>query len=158
MPVPFLQDIFVIFALAIAVVFLCQLLRVPPIVGFLATGTLAGPSGLGLIGDLHQVETMAEVGVILLLFTIGLEFSLSDLLKIRRLVLLGGTLQVALTTAVTWACAALFGRPLGEAIFLGFLVSLSSTAIVLKALQQSSEISAPHGRAILGGHELRHRP
>lgn len=150
MEVPFLQDIFIIFALAIAVVFVCQLLRIPPIVGFLVTGALAGPYGLKLVGAVHEVEVLAEIGVILLLFTIGIEFSLKDLLKIRRLVLVGGTLQVLLTIAVTWLLATVFGQPPVRAVFLGFLVALSSTAIVLKLLQERSEISAPQGRAVLG--------
>ena len=75
MEIPLLQDIFVIFGLAVAVVFLCQLLRVPPIVGFLVTGVLAGPYGFGLVHAVHDVEVLAEIGVILLLFAIGITTS-----------------------------------------------------------------------------------
>ena len=122
----------------------------PVIVGFLVTGVLAGPSGLGLIQAMDEVEVLAEIGVILLLFTIGIEFSLGSLLQIRTLVLVGGSLQVALTTGLTFVLAAALGLPLRQALFLGFLVSLSSTAIVLRVLQERSELDAPQGRAVLG--------
>lgn len=93
----FLQDIGVIFLLSIGVILLCFRLRIPPIIGFLVTGMLAGPSGLKLVDDLHVVEMMAEIGIVLLLFTIGIEFSVKELWKIRRPVLLGGASQGLLT-------------------------------------------------------------
>jgi len=97
MGIPLLNDIVIIFGLAIAVLFLCHRLHVPTIVGYLMTGILAGPHGLGLIDGVHEVEILAEIGVVLLLFTIGIEFSLRSLLQIKRLVLIGGPLQVLLT-------------------------------------------------------------
>lgn len=150
MSIPFLNDIIIIFSLAIVVIFLCQKLRIPNVVGFLLTGVLAGPHGLGLISDVQSVEAMAELGIILLLFTIGIEFSLSQLMQIRRSVLLGGSLQVILTiTAVTLIMFKMGYAP-GPSLFIGFLLSLSSTAIVLKVLQDRSEIDTPHGRNVLG--------
>ena len=145
-----LKDIFVIFGLAIAVVLACHMVRVPTIVGFLVTGVLAGPSGLGLVGAVHDVEVLAEIGVILLLFAIGIEFSLGSLLEIKKYVLVGGALQVLLTTGTTWLLAVVFGQSVESGLFIGFLLSLSSTAIVLKLLQERAEISAPHGRVVLG--------
>ena len=149
MEIPLFNDIVIIFVLAIVVLFICHRLHVPAIIGFLLTGILAGPHGLQLVGRVHEVETLAEIGVVLLLFTIGLEFSLKELLRIKRAVFLGGMLQVVLTIGMTFLIARLFGQPLGRSIFFGFLVSLSSTAIVLKLLQEKGEIDSPHGRSTL---------
>ena len=96
------------------------------------------------------IEVLAEIGVALLLFTIGLEFSLRRMLEMKRLVLLGGGLQVILTTLLVTGIAYLLGRPVNEAVFFGFLFALSSTAIVLKSYIDRAEIDAPHGRAGVG--------
>jgi CPA2 family monovalent cation:H+ antiporter-2 len=145
----FIRDIAGILGLSIAVILLFQRLRVPVVIGFLITGVIAGPHGLGLVGAVQEVEVLAEVGVILLLFTIGIEFSLKDLLALRKSVLLGGTLQVLLTILLTVSLLQLVRIPLGNAIFYGMLVSLSSTAIVLRLLQDRAEINTPHGRTSL---------
>ena len=150
MDLSLLKDLIVILGLAIVVIFVCQKLKIPGVVGLLITGVLAGPNGLGLIEAIHDVEFLAEIGIILLLFTIGIEFSLGQLLQIRKTILLGGTLQVLLTTLATLFLMQKLGRPLGESIFIGFLVSLSSTAIVLKLIQERSEVDSPHGRNVLG--------
>ncbi|MEW5773525.1 MAG: cation:proton antiporter [Thermodesulfobacteriota bacterium] len=141
-----LRDILVVFSLSIGVILACHAIRVPPVVGFLLTGVLAGPTGLGLVSGVAQVELMAEVGVILLLFTIGLEFSLAELTRLRRTVLTAGGLQVSLTIAAVWGLSLLAGLDQGQAVFLGFLAALSSTAIVLALYQERLEIEAPHGR------------
>ncbi|QSZ67595.1 potassium transporter KefB [Methanofollis aquaemaris] len=145
-----LNDIIVIFALSIAILFLCSRLKIPGIVGFLITGMVAGPHALGLIDDPQSVQNLAEIGVVLLLFTIGMEFSFQHLLRIRRAVLVGGTLQVVLTVLAVAAAGLFFGLAPGHAIFFGFLLSLSSTAIVLSLLQERSEVESPHGRTALG--------
>lgn len=147
---PLLTDIVITFALAIAVLFLCHRLRVPAVVGLLLTGVIVGPFGLGVVKEVHEVETLAEIGVVLLLFAIGIEFSLRRLLEIRKAALVGGPLQVVLTALVTTLIAVQLGQPRGAAIFTGFLVALSSTAIVLKLTQESGEIDSPHGRTRLG--------
>ena len=147
---PLLSDIVIIFGLSIMVLFVFNRLRIPAIVGFLLTGVLAGPYGLGLIKAIHEVEVLAEIGVVLLLFTIGMEFSLKALLRIRKSILLGGSLQVLLTILVTFVLASLqVGRTFGESLFIGFLVCLSSTAIVLKLLQEKAEMDSPHGQTSL---------
>ncbi|MBE0447056.1 MAG: cation:proton antiporter [Actinobacteria bacterium] len=150
MELSFLRDIIIIFGLSIAILFICHRLRVPAIVGFLLTGVLAGPHGLGLINAVQEVEDLAEVGIVLLLFTIGMEFSLKSLMQIKKSVLLGGSLQVLLTFLAGFAIASEIGQPFGQSIFIGFLVSLSSTAIVLKLIQERAEIDSPHGRTALG--------
>ncbi len=150
MEIPLLTDLLVIFGLAVAVVMVCHWLRIPALVGLLLTGVLAGPHGLGLISAVHEVEVMAEVGVVLLLFTIGIEFSVEKLLQIKVMVLVGGGLQVALTAAAGAVISVGFGRPFNQAMFFGFLLALSSTAIVLKIMQERAEIDSPHGRNVLG--------
>jgi len=150
MEITLLYDIVIIFALSVAVLFLCHRLKIPSIVGFVFTGLLAGPYGLGLIKSIHEVNTLAEIGIVLLLFTIGLEFSFKSLLRIKKTVLLGGTLQVLLTFLATFVIVRQFGLHIGQSIFTGFLVSLSSTAIVLKFFQERAEIDSPHGHTSLG--------
>ena len=144
-----LNYILIVLGLSAAILFVCSRLRVPTIVGFLLTGVLAGPHGLGLIGAPHEVEILAEVGVVLLLFTIGIEFSAENLLRIKRSALLGGSLQVLFTALATLVIVRHLGQGLMESIFMGFLVSLSSTAIVLRLLQDRAEVGTPHGRTSL---------
>ncbi|MEW6325094.1 MAG: monovalent cation:proton antiporter-2 (CPA2) family protein [Nitrospirota bacterium] len=147
----FIRDLVVIFGVSLAIVLLFHRLRMPSIAGFLIAGAVIGPYGLNLIDDLERVELLAEVGVVLLLFTIGLEFSLARLSRIRKFALSGGTLQVGLTIAVTALVAlALFGLTPQQSVFWGFLIALSSTAIVLKLLLERGELDAPHGRLTLG--------
>ena len=150
MPSTILTSIVIIFGLSICVLFACYRLRIPTIVGFLLTGILCGPSGLRLVQASKDVELLAQIGVVLLLFSIGIEFSLKQLLSIKKAVLIGGTLQVVLTVGAVSVIAIQFGRSLPEAVFLGFLLSLSSTAIVLKRLQEKAEVESPHGKISLG--------
>jgi CPA2 family monovalent cation:H+ antiporter-2 len=144
-----LSELLVIFAISIAIVFVFQKLRLPSIAGFLAAGALIGPYGLNLVSDLQQVNVMAEIGVVLLLFTIGIEFSLAHLTSARGLLLLSGLLQVGGVLLLVTIGGRLAGLPIGEAIFWGFLLSLSSTAIVLKALAERGESDSLHGRATI---------
>jgi len=150
MEIPLLKDIVIIFGISIVVIFICHRIRVSVIVGFLLTGILAGPHGLGLVKAVHEVEILAEVGIVLLLLTIGMEFSLKNLLQIKKSVLMGGSLQVLLTLLAGFVIAMQIGQPFGESIFIGFLISLSSTAIVLKLIQERAEVDSPHGRTTLG--------
>lgn len=145
-----LRDLIVILGAALAVVLVLSRLRLPTIAGFIVAGSLLGPSGLGWIRDPHEVETLAEIGVALLLFTIGLELSPAELRRLGRVLALGGGLQVTLTTVAVTALATLAGFPPDKGVFLGFLVALSSTAIVLKGLAERGEVDAPHGRLTLG--------
>lgn len=151
-----LKDVTIIFGIAVLVIFICQRLKVPPIIGYLLTGVLAGPNGFSLISGVHEVEVLAEIGVILLLFTIGIEFSLKNLVKIRNTLMIGGGIQVLITIAIFYVITRLdiFGAQDGnsvkESVFMGFLIALSSTAIVLKLLQERGEFISPHGKTILG--------
>ncbi|MBN1636220.1 MAG: cation:proton antiporter [Deltaproteobacteria bacterium] len=144
-----LTEIIIVLGLAVAVLFVFLRIRMPTILGFLLTGIIAGPGGLGLISAPQDVEMLAEFGVILLLFTIGIEFSLKNLLQIKRSVLLGGAIQVFLTIGIVFGVCKSFGLSYGNSFFIGFLVTLSSTAIVLKLLQERAEIDSAYGRITL---------
>lgn len=145
-----LQDIVVIFSVSIVIVFLFQKLRLPPIAGFLVSGTLVGPYGLNLVSDVDQVHVLAEIGVILLLFTIGLEFSLAQIKSSRSLFLFGGPIQVAGVILLAALGGLALELTIQEAVFWGMLLSLSSTAIVLKALAERRENDTLHGRSTIG--------
>jgi CPA2 family monovalent cation:H+ antiporter-2 len=149
MEIPLLTDIVIILGLAVVVILIFQRFRIPTILGFLITGFIAGPYGLSLVEASHEVEILAEIGVILLLFIIGLEFSLKSLATIKKAVLLGGSLQVGLTILIVTVVAKQLNFSWGEATFLGFLFALSSTAIVLKIIQEKGEINTPHGKMIV---------
>lgn len=145
-----LDELAVIAALGVLVTVIFSRWKLPTVAGLLFVGALAGPAGLRLVNAVEEIETLAEIGVVLLLFTIGLEFSLGQLKTIFRQVALGGLLQVGLTTLVVMGAAMALGESASEAIFWGFVVSLSSTAIVLRALTDRRELDAPHGRFIVG--------
>ncbi len=123
--------------------------RVVPIVGFLFAGVLIGPSQLGLVSNTEAVTTVADIGVVLLLFTIGIEFSLERLMRIRRYVLLGGGMQVLLATVLCAVVVVLTGASWGDGVFTGFLVALSSTAIVLAVLPRLGGSSSRLGQMAL---------
>ncbi len=149
MEVMLLTEFTLIFGLAIGIIYVCHRVHIPPIVGFLITGIVVGPHGLGLVDAVHEVELLAEIGVVLLLFTIGLELSLGELVRLKRPVFLGGAAQVGCTILVTGALAGVFGATMGQALFFGCLAALSSTAIVLKQLQESAQGESPQGRISL---------
>lgn len=143
-------DLLIILLASVPVAFLCVRLKLPLIAGFMVAGMAIGPYGLGLIKDTGAIEVLAEIGVMLLLFTIGLEFSPSRLKEMRRNVLIGGGLQVTITVAAVTAVAILLGRAWNQALFFGFLIALSSTAIVLKSYVERNEVDSPHGRVSIG--------
>lgn len=115
-------------------------------VGFLLTGVLCGPTALGLVQNPHAVELLAEIGVVLLLFSIGLEMSGEELMRLKRPVFVGGTAQVVLTIGAFMGLGVLIGQTWQESMMYGFLASLSSTAIVLSRLQQKAQSESPQGR------------
>lgn len=146
----FLKTLVIIFGVSATVIFFLQKLRIPSIVGFLIAGIFLGPNGFGFIQDIREVETLAEVGIILLLFTVGLEISLKSLKRIHSTILGGGFSQVLLTLLVITMISYPFTKSWERSILAGFLVSLSSTAIVMKILFERAEIDSPHGRLSIG--------
>jgi len=145
-----LPDLLILFALSVVAALAFHRLRLPPIVGFLITGVISGPYGFGLIRNIADVESLAEIGVVLLLFTVGLEFSLQHLARLRRFLFIGGALQVGVTIAVTAALARSLAVAWPVAVFLGMLVALSSTAITLRLYAERGELDTPFGNASLG--------
>jgi CPA2 family monovalent cation:H+ antiporter-2 len=150
MHLPLLQDLLILIGFSTLIVFVLKRAKLPAILGFLITGILIGPYSLSLIKDIHEVEILAEIGVILLLFVIGMELSLKQLISIKRTVFIGGTIQVFVTVGVTALVYSFFSTSWGEAVFMGFIASLSSTAIVLSMFQDSNEMSTPQGKNALG--------
>ncbi len=150
MKIVLLEDIVIIFGLASLVIFIFQKYRIPAIVGFLITGILTGPHGFGLVTKHEDIEILAEIGVILLLFTIGIEFSLKTLIRIRRTVFLGGALQVGLTILFAFIIFLLLGNDVNQSVFMGFLAALSSTAVVLRVLQEKGDVHSRYGQASTG--------
>lgn len=147
----FLKSLVIIFGVSAFVVFVLGRLKIPSVAGFLIAGIILGPYSFEFIKDVHEIELLAEIGVILLMFTIGLEFSLKNFLMLRSQVLGGGFLQVSLTVGIIATLSYLFFQQgINNALFNGFLVSLSSTAIVMKMLFDSAEMNTPHGRMSVG--------
>lgn len=150
MDIPLLQEIVMIFFLSIAVLLFCHRIHLPNVVGFLLTGMLCGPHALGLIEDKAAGQMLAEIGIVLLLFTVGMEFSFKRILEYRRYFFVGGLLQVGLTVLASYAVYRVMGCCPGQSLFFGFLASLSSTAIVLRVLDDKRESDTPWGRFIVG--------
>jgi monovalent cation:H+ antiporter-2, CPA2 family len=146
----FLKSLEVIFIASAAVILLLYKLKIPSLIGFIIAGIIIGPHGVGLIKDVHFIQILAEIGVILLLFTIGIEFSMTKLVRIRKAVLGGGGTQVLLTIAVSAVLTYIAIENINKSLFFGFLYALSSTAIVLKLLTERGEIDSPHGHTMVG--------
>ena len=151
MPVEhFLREAVAILGAAVAVVLLAAPLRIPPVVGFLVTGLAIGPSGLGWVEDSDRVEVFAEIGVVLLLFAIGLELDIGALRELGRPFFIAGSTQCLLTAGAATAITVAFGEPPRAALFIGLVVSLSSTAVVLKLFEARRELGTPQGKVSLG--------
>lgn len=144
-----LADIVIIFALSVAAAVICHRLHIPTPIGLLLAGVVAGPDVLRLVGNTAQIELVSEIGVVLLLFVIGLEFSAADLLHMRRQFSIGGSAQFLGTTALIAVATYAMGSTPQQSIYIGGVVALSSTALVLRLLQDRAELDAPHGRTVL---------
>lgn len=142
----FLSDLVIVFAVAAAVLFVVGRLKLPSVVGLLVAGVVVGPYGLSLISDVAIVEVLAEIGVVVLLFTVGLEFSLSRVLVMLPTMARIGLPQIIGTTVLVAAATWWYLGTLPQAVFAGMLVAMSSTAIVLKNLSDRGETATPHGR------------
>lgn len=140
------EELIVVLALAVGIILLFRRFQLPSVLGFIIAGMIAGPHGLGWVAAVEEVETLAEMGVIFLLFVIGMEFSLKKLASIGLTVFVGGSLQALLTIALVTGVGRLIGLPLPAAVFTGFLITLSSTAIVLRILQEQGRMDSPFGR------------
>ncbi len=136
--------------ISIIIVYVFNRLKLPPMLGYFIAGAIIGPNGFKFIDDYSTVELLSEMGVIFLLFIIGIEFSLTKLFKIKKVIFLGGSIQVFGTILITTIICIYLGFDLSTAIFIGFLLSLSSTVVVMKLLQLYGQNDSPHGRYALG--------
>lgn len=144
------EYVLILLAAAVAVAVLFRRIHLPPILGYLAVGVLVGPHALGWIPDTEDIRKLAEFGVVFLLFTIGLEFSLPRLLHLRHALLGLGSAQVLLTALITSVIGALLGMSVEGAVAVGAVVAMSSTAIVTKQLSDQHELHTCHGRNAIG--------
>jgi CPA2 family monovalent cation:H+ antiporter-2 len=146
-----LADLVLTYALALVLVVISARARVPSVVAMILAGVIAGPSGMRIISTPEEVDMLAEIGIVLLLFTVGLDFSLAAMRQIWRTILIAGSLQMVGTAALVGLVVA-FGTTANPrlALFIGLFVALSSTAIVLKGLAERNELSSPHGRLTVG--------
>jgi len=145
-----LQPVLILLAAAVLVVVVCRSLRLPTLVGYLAVGVAIGPHALGFIHETSEVRQLAEIGVVFLMFSIGLEFSLPRLVAMRRIVFGLGLAQVLATLAIVLACAVAFGLSWQTGVALGSAIAMSSTAMLARLLAERSELHTLHGRYIIG--------
>src|SRR5262245_18290804 len=146
----FVGPLALIFLVALGTAYVLHRLRQPPLIGFLLSGALLGPFGLGLVRDVHVVEVLAEIGVVLLLFTVGLELSLGNLRRLGKVVWIAGPIQVAASIALVYAVAAFAGYPAAPCPFYGYRVGRAANAIVLKLLMARRELDGPHAKVLVG--------
>ncbi len=146
---PFLTELVALFTVSVGIAYLCYRFKIVPIVGFLIAGVVIGPNALGLVQNQELVDMLAEIGIILLLFTIGIEFSLEKLSRIKKAIFLGGGLQVGITVAAVTFILWLWGIGWNSAIYTGCLVALSSTAIILGLLSDEDKTDTPSGQLSL---------
>ncbi len=142
----FFTDLLLVLVIATGVAILFEKFRLPAILGFLLAGVIVGPHGFGILSDYDRIHSLADLGIVLLMLTIGLEFSFERLKGMRNLAVIGGTLQILISIAVSLLFAWWLGWSFYEGFFLGSVIALSSTAIVLKHLIDRAEIETPHGR------------
>jgi CPA2 family monovalent cation:H+ antiporter-2 len=145
-----LADMAIVLAVALFGALIARSLRLPIIVGYLLVGVAIGPYGLHLIHNVADVETLATIGVVLLMFTLGIEFSLKTLRQIGLIAAFGGVIQIAATTGVGFGLGWLLHWPLRESLLFGFFIAMSSTIIVLKTLMERGELGTTHGRVMIG--------
>jgi CPA2 family monovalent cation:H+ antiporter-2 len=150
MPHDILADLVLTYVVALALVVLLARLRVPSIVALMIAGVVAGPFGTGIIRTPEEVDMLSELGVVLLLFTVGLDFSLTAVRQIWKTILAAGTLQMLGTAALVAVAVVAFGQSSQLGVFTGLFVALSSTAIVLKGYAEQNQLSSPHGRLAVG--------
>lgn len=148
--VALISTIAVGFALAFVLGYIANRLNLPPLVGYLIAGVLIGPHTPGFVADSAMAGQLAEIGVMLLMFGVGLHFSVADLLAVRRLAIPGAGAQIVLATAMGAGLAHLWGWPFGHGLVFGLSISVASTVVLLKALEQRSSLATPNGRVAIG--------
>ncbi|MBU1386005.1 MAG: cation:proton antiporter [Alphaproteobacteria bacterium] len=138
------------FVLAFVFGMLANRLKLSPLVGYLVAGVMVGPYTIGFVADTELAPQLAEVGVILLMFGVGLHFSLADLMKVRRIAIPGALVQIAAATGLGWGLGRLLGMDDLEAVLMGFALSVASTVVLLRALEERRQVKAEVGRLAMG--------
>ena len=146
----FLAPLVLVFLAALLAAYVLHRLRQPPLIGFLLAGVLLGPFGLGLVEQVETVEALAQVGVVLLLFTVGLELSPSSLRRLGPAVWVAGPIQFVVVSLLAAGLGLARGYPISQSVFFGFLVVTCSTVVILQLLQEGRELDSPHGRFLVG--------
>lgn len=147
---PMMMNITIALSLALAIGYLAVRMGLPIVVAYILTGIMLGPSMLGVIDNEKMVTRVGEIGVVMLLFFVGMEVSIPKLMERWRIAVIGTAVQIAVSVAVCVALVWAFGMPTSLGILFGFVISLSSTAVVLKELQDSGEMDAPFGQNATG--------
>jgi monovalent cation:H+ antiporter-2, CPA2 family len=150
------HDIALISTMAISLVYalvggyIASRLRLPPLVGYLIAGIVVGPFTPGFVADRKLAPQLAEIGVILLMFGVGLHFSIRDLLAVRKIAVPGALVQIALSVALTCGLTHFWGWPFGPSLVLGLALSVASTVVLLRALESQGILDSPSGRIAVG--------
>lgn len=148
--IPLISTVAMGFAVAFGFGFLANKLKLPPLVGYLLAGVAVGPFTPGFVGDGKIAAELAEIGVMLLMFGVGLHFSVSDLMAVRRIAIPGAVGQILIATAMGAGIAAMWGWGLGAGLVLGLSLSVASTVVLLKALEERNSVESPNGRIAIG--------
>src|SRR6185436_3567459 len=138
------------FGLALILGFVATRLRIPPIVGYLLAGIVIGPATPGFVADVGLARQLADIGVMLLMFGVGLHFSLGDLMAVRRIAVPGAIVQILVATALGATTASLWGWDLGAALVFGLALSVASTVVLLRALEDRGVLDSINGRIAVG--------
>lgn len=138
------------FGLALIFGYLAARLRLPPLVGYLIAGIIISPNTPGMIADMHLANQLAELGVMFLMFGVGMHFSIADLLAVRRIAIPGAILQIAVATLMGMGLASLWGWSLGSGLVFGLCLSVASTVVLLRALESRGILSSVNGRIAVG--------
>ena len=138
------------FVLAFVFGMLANRLKLSPLVGYLVAGVVVGPHTGGFVADVELAPQLAEVGVILLMFGVGLHFSLADLMKVRKIAIPGALVQIGVATILGWGLGRLMGMTHLEATLMGFALSVASTVVLLRAMEERKQVKAQVGRIAMG--------
>jgi CPA2 family monovalent cation:H+ antiporter-2 len=147
---PLIATIAAAFVFALAFGFVAAKLRLPPLVGYLLAGVLIGPFTPGFVADAGLASQLAEIGVILLMFGVGLHFSVKDLMAVRSIAIPGAVAQILTATMIGGAMAHLWGWSIGASVVFGLSLSVASTVVLLRALEQQNALTSPEGRISVG--------
>ncbi len=143
-------SLLILLTISIVINAICQRIKIPVIIGYILVGVLVGPHAVGIVSESESIKLLAEFGIVFLMFTVGLEFSLTQLIKLKKDVFGYGALQVLLTIIVTVLIGLAVNMTMAQSLIVGFIIAMSSTAIVLKLLTETLEINSPYSQHALG--------